>query len=57
MQRSDMIARGVIRLNARAAPEVARLMARELDWTEARQASEVAPFSALAKGYQLAGKG
>jgi glycerol-3-phosphate dehydrogenase len=44
-------------LNARAAeamaPEVARLMARELDWTESRTASEVASFSSLAKGYQL----
>jgi glycerol-3-phosphate dehydrogenase len=44
-------------LNARAAeamaPAVARLMAAELDWPEARQAAEVAAFSALAKGYQL----
>ena len=44
-------------LNARAAeamaPEVARLMARELDWSESRTASEVASFSTLAKGYQL----
>jgi glycerol-3-phosphate dehydrogenase len=45
-------------LNARAAevmaPEVARLMARELDWTESRITAEVAAFSTLAKGYQLA---
>ena len=44
-------------LNARAAeamaPEVARLMAGELGWDAARQAAEVAAFSALAKGYQL----
>ncbi len=44
-------------LNARAAeamaPEVARLMARELGWDASRQAAEVAAFSALAKGYQL----
>ena len=44
-------------LNARAAeamaPAVARLMARELDWTESREATEVASFSTLAKGYQL----
>jgi len=42
-------------LNARAAdamaPEVARLMAGELGWTDARQASEAAAFSHLAKGY------
>ena len=48
-------------LNAHAAvamaPEVARLMAGELDWTESRQASEVAQFSALAKGYQLSRRG
>jgi glycerol-3-phosphate dehydrogenase len=48
-------------LNARAAeamaPEVARLMAGELDWTESRQASEVASFSTLAQGYQLATRG
>ncbi|HEY2152582.1 MAG TPA: glycerol-3-phosphate dehydrogenase/oxidase [Vicinamibacterales bacterium] len=45
-------------LNAHAAeamaPEVARLMARELDWTESRITAEVAAFSTLAKGYQLA---
>jgi glycerol-3-phosphate dehydrogenase len=45
-------------LNARAAeamaPAVARLMARELDWTESRITAEVAAFSTLAKGYQLA---
>jgi glycerol-3-phosphate dehydrogenase len=44
-------------LNARAAeamaPEVGRLMAHELDWTESHKASEVASFSTLAKGYQL----
>jgi glycerol-3-phosphate dehydrogenase len=44
-------------LNARAAesmaPEVARLMAGELDWDSSRQAAEVTAFSALAKGYQL----
>ena len=44
-------------LNARAAeamaPDVARLMAGELGWDAARQAAEVASFSALAKGYQL----
>jgi glycerol-3-phosphate dehydrogenase len=44
-------------LNARAAeamaPAVARLMARELDWTESRITAEVAAFSTLAKGYQL----
>ena len=44
-------------LNARAAeamaPEVARLMATELDWDAARQAAEVTNFSALARGYQL----
>ena len=44
-------------LNARAAeamaPQVARLMATELDWSESRAASEVASFSSLAKGYRL----
>jgi glycerol-3-phosphate dehydrogenase len=44
-------------LNARAAeamaPQVARLMATELDWSESRAASEVASFSTLAKGYRL----
>jgi glycerol-3-phosphate dehydrogenase len=44
-------------LNARAAeamaPEVSRVMAAELAWDNARQASEVASFAALAKGYQL----
>ncbi len=44
-------------LNARAAdamaPEVSRLMAAELGWDAARQAAEVAAFSALARGYQL----
>ena len=44
-------------LNARAAeamaPEVARLMADELGWDTARQAAEVATFSALARGYQI----
>jgi glycerol-3-phosphate dehydrogenase len=44
-------------LNARAAeamaPDVARLMAGELDWNAARQAAEAASFASLAKGYQL----
>jgi glycerol-3-phosphate dehydrogenase len=44
-------------LNARAAeamaPEVARLMAGELDWDGSRQAAETASFNALAKGYQI----
>jgi glycerol-3-phosphate dehydrogenase len=44
-------------LNARAAvamaPEVARLMAGELGWDDARQAAETAGFSALARGYQV----
>jgi glycerol-3-phosphate dehydrogenase len=44
-------------LNARAAeamaPIVSGLMAAELGWDNARQASEVAYFAALAKGYQL----
>ena len=44
-------------LNARAAeamaPAVARLMAAELDWDEARQSAEVAAFSTLAAGYRL----
>jgi glycerol-3-phosphate dehydrogenase len=44
-------------LNARAAqamaPEVARLMAGELGWDAARQASQVAAFSELARGYQI----
>ena len=44
-------------LNARAAeamaPAVARVMAAELGWDNARQASEVAAFATLAKGYQL----
>jgi glycerol-3-phosphate dehydrogenase len=44
-------------LNARAAvamaPEVARLMAGELEWDSSRQADEVAAFSTLAKGYQI----
>jgi hypothetical protein len=33
------------------APAVARLMATELDWDEARQSAEVTAFSALAAGY------
>jgi glycerol-3-phosphate dehydrogenase len=44
-------------LNARAAsamaPEVARLMAEELGWDAARQAADVAAFTALAAGYQI----
>jgi glycerol-3-phosphate dehydrogenase len=44
-------------LNAHAAeamaPRAAELMAGELGWDAARQASEVAAFSRLAKGYQL----
>jgi glycerol-3-phosphate dehydrogenase len=44
-------------LNARAAeamaPIVSGLMAAELGWDNARQASEMAYFAALAKGYQL----
>jgi glycerol-3-phosphate dehydrogenase len=44
-------------LNARAAeamaPGVAQLMAGELGWSESRAASEVASFSALARGYRL----
>ena len=44
-------------LNARAAeamaPAVARLMATELDWDEARQSAEVTAFSALAAGYRV----
>ncbi len=48
-------------LNAHAAeamaPDVARLMARELDWPESRTVSEVAAFSTLAKGYQLSTSG
>jgi glycerol-3-phosphate dehydrogenase len=44
-------------LNARAAaamaPEVARLMAAELGWDGAKQATEVATFTELAKGYQI----
>ena len=44
-------------LNARAAeamaPAVARLMATELDWDEARQSAEVTAFSALAAGYRI----
>jgi glycerol-3-phosphate dehydrogenase len=44
-------------LNARAAgamaPEVAALMAGELGWDAARQAAEVAAFTALATGYQI----
>jgi glycerol-3-phosphate dehydrogenase len=35
------------------APEVARLMASELGWDAARQASQVAAFVELAKGYQI----
>ena len=49
-------------LNAHAAeamaPEVARLMAQELEWDAERQASEIAAFTDLARGYQLpAGQG
>jgi glycerol-3-phosphate dehydrogenase len=48
-------------LNAHAAeamaPEVARLMADELHWTESRTSSEVVAFSTLAKGYQLSTRG
>jgi glycerol-3-phosphate dehydrogenase len=44
-------------LNARAAeamaPEVARLMAGELEWDSSREAAEVSSFAALAKEYQL----
>ena len=44
-------------LNARAAeamaPAVARLMADELGWDEARQSAEVQAFSALAAGYRV----
>jgi len=44
-------------LNARAAeamaPEVARLMARELGWDSSREAAEISAFAALAKEYQL----
>jgi glycerol-3-phosphate dehydrogenase len=44
-------------LNVRAAeamaPAVARLMAPELAWDDARQSSEVAAFLALAAGYRL----
>ena len=44
-------------LNARAAeamaPAVARLMATELDWDDARQSAEVTAFSALAAGYRV----
>jgi glycerol-3-phosphate dehydrogenase len=44
-------------LNARAAiasaPEVARLMADELGWDDARQAAEIAVFAALAQGYHV----
>ncbi len=55
----DILARRMraLFLNARAAdamaPEVSRLMAAELGWDAARQAAEVAAFSALARGYQL----
>jgi len=45
-------------LNARAAeamaPEVARLLADELNWSEGRRDAEVRSFVALARGYQLA---
>jgi glycerol-3-phosphate dehydrogenase len=44
-------------LNAKAAeamaPEVARLMADELNWSEAEREAQVRSFVALAKGYQL----
>jgi glycerol-3-phosphate dehydrogenase len=44
-------------LNARAAqamaPEVARLMAAELEWDSARQATEIKDFVGLAKSYQV----
>jgi glycerol-3-phosphate dehydrogenase len=44
-------------LNAKAAeamaPEVARLMAEELNWSEAEREAQVRSFVALAKGYQL----
>jgi glycerol-3-phosphate dehydrogenase len=44
-------------LNARAAeamaPEVARLMAGELGWDAARQATETAAFTTLAAGYRV----
>jgi len=44
-------------LNAGAAeamaPEVARLMAGELEWDSSRSAAEVSAFSALARAYQL----
>jgi len=44
-------------LNARAAAamasEVGRLMARELGWDAAQQASHVAAFVELARGYQI----
>jgi len=44
-------------LNARAAeamaPAVARLMADELGWDQARQSAEVTAFSALAAGYRV----
>jgi glycerol-3-phosphate dehydrogenase len=55
----DVLARRTRALfpNARAAqamaPEVARLMAGELGWDAARQASQVAAFSELARGYQI----
>ena len=44
-------------LNARAAdamaPEVARIMARELGWDASRQAAEAASFASLARAYQI----
>ena len=44
-------------LNVRAAeamaPAVARLMAAELAWDDARQSAEVAAFLALAAGYRV----
>ena len=55
----DVLARRMraLFLNARAAaamaPEVARLMAGELDWDPTRKSAEVAAFTALAKGYQV----
>ena len=47
-------------LNARAAsemaPDVAKLIAKELEWSEIRQRDEVASFRALASNYMLSAK-